>query len=209
MWSRCSLLIELPHLYDDVLQSRADFPGENQHRWQNAAAPRLKTSAVVISRHCSPPTSPNDRTSRSSLTMSDQAICTKEHVFFCFDVLEAHLKGDKPGDAPFENANESLSVAQYRIRLIVSALFVTWKKSSGRKDDGQYDLRGCIGNFSPMVLEKGLAEYAITRYAHAVAKLRSVQSTTAASDRSPGKNSPRWRAGNGPLLSLLITVYPC
>lgn len=38
-----------------------------------------------------------------------------------------------------------------------SALFVTWNIKSGR----DYRLRGCLGNFEPMPLHEGLAEYAL------------------------------------------------
>ncbi|KAI7903650.1 AMMECR1 domain-containing protein [Cokeromyces recurvatus] len=37
-------------------------------------------------------------------------------------------------------------------------LFVTWHK---RTNDGQYQLRGCIGNFNPMSLHEGLKKYAL------------------------------------------------
>ena len=38
-----------------------------------------------------------------------------------------------------------------------SPLFITWNKREGR----EWHLRGCIGNFSPMPLHDGLAEYAL------------------------------------------------
>lgn len=39
-----------------------------------------------------------------------------------------------------------------------SALFVTWN-TVGRR--GDYRLRGCIGNFQPMPIREGIAEYAL------------------------------------------------
>jgi AMMECR1 domain-containing protein len=41
-----------------------------------------------------------------------------------------------------------------------SPLFVTWNK---RAADGEYRLRGCIGNFNPMPLHEGLQKYALIR----------------------------------------------
>jgi len=38
-----------------------------------------------------------------------------------------------------------------------SPLFVTWNIKSGR----DWRLRGCIGNFEPMPIHEGLAEYAL------------------------------------------------
>jgi len=40
---------------------------------------------------------------------------------------------------------------------------VTWKKAEDA-DGKEYNLRGCIGTFSPQRLDKGLREYALTRY---------------------------------------------
>ena len=59
-----------------------------------------------------------------------------------------------------------------------SPLFVTWNKRSfaydetdasddqddeKEEDEEDVSLRGCIGTFSPLPLEKGLRDYAITR----------------------------------------------
>lgn len=41
-------------------------------------------------------------------------------------------------------------------------LFVTWNTVSGRS--GHKNLRGCIGTFEALPLEKGLRSYALTRY---------------------------------------------
>ncbi|KAJ2924975.1 hypothetical protein H1R20_g12161, partial [Candolleomyces eurysporus] len=43
---------------------------------------------------------------------------------------------------------------------IISPLFVTWNTRSSRPGRAPH-LRGCIGNFSPMPLHEGLAEYAL------------------------------------------------
>jgi AMMECR1 domain-containing protein len=40
---------------------------------------------------------------------------------------------------------------------VSSPVFVTWNIKRG----DEYQLRGCIGNFSPMPLHEGLAEYAL------------------------------------------------
>lgn len=46
---------------------------------------------------------------------------------------------------------------------ILSALFVTWNTSARIRPGGKPKLRGCIGNFSPMPLSKGLRDYALVR----------------------------------------------
>ncbi|KAI8867698.1 hypothetical protein GQ42DRAFT_149275 [Ramicandelaber brevisporus] len=75
---------------------------------------------------------------------------TKEHCAYCFNVLEAHLRGRSASSVPapkFPNDKYPL--------------FVTWKIAQSR-----YRLRGCIGNFSPLSLYSGLREYAITSAIH-------------------------------------------
>jgi AMMECR1 domain-containing protein len=47
--------------------------------------------------------------------------------------------------------------------LIGSALFVTWNTVSKLRPNKKPALRGCIGNFTPMPLAKGLREYALIR----------------------------------------------
>ncbi|KAI9002233.1 AMMECR1 domain-containing protein [Gaertneriomyces semiglobifer] len=71
---------------------------------------------------------------------------TKEHCFYCFDVLAAQLEGTQHDTAP------QFSDDEY-------PLFVTWNTISR---NGSHRLRGCIGNFSPMPLHSGLREYALT-----------------------------------------------
>ncbi|KAI9013886.1 ammecr1 protein [Phycomyces nitens] len=69
---------------------------------------------------------------------------TKEHCFYCFDVLLAHLKRQATPAANFQN--ESFP------------LFVTWNII----DHGQKNLRGCIGSFKPLPLVQGLKQFALT-----------------------------------------------
>ncbi|KAJ2214522.1 hypothetical protein EV179_002927 [Coemansia sp. RSA 487] len=76
---------------------------------------------------------------------------TKEHCAYCFDVLLAHLSRTGPQSritATFDNRSKDYP------------LFVTWQKKSSAGDEER--LRGCIGNFSPMRLDSGLREYALT-----------------------------------------------
>ncbi|ORY22589.1 AMMECR1 domain-containing protein [Naematelia encephala] len=80
---------------------------------------------------------------------ASSAICTRQHALYCFDVLVAHFQKRDPMPPPFDNANESF------------ALFATWNTTQGRRASGKPALRGCIGNFSPMPLAKGLREYAL------------------------------------------------
>ncbi|KAJ2402341.1 AMME syndrome candidate protein 1 protein [Coemansia sp. RSA 2559] len=77
---------------------------------------------------------------------------TKEHCAFCFDVLLAQLsRTGSPSSvaATFDNRNKDYP------------LFVTWQKKSSSGSEEER-LRGCIGNFSPMRLDSGLREYALT-----------------------------------------------
>lgn len=72
------------------------------------------------------------------------SVVLEEHVQFCFKVLTAHLE-KKPHPKPdFPNDEYPL--------------FVTWHKKSS---DGELHLRGCIGNFNPLSLHKGLEKYAL------------------------------------------------
>ncbi|WRT67520.1 uncharacterized protein IL334_004492 [Kwoniella shivajii] len=82
-------------------------------------------------------------------TPSDGSICTKLHALYCFDVLAAHYQGIDPVKPPFENWGEKY------------ALFVTWNTNMHHRSNRKPALRGCIGNFSPMRLANGLAEYAL------------------------------------------------
>ncbi|KAJ1770621.1 hypothetical protein LPJ77_005291 [Coemansia sp. RSA 2523] len=78
-------------------------------------------------------------------------MATKQHCAYCFSVLLAQLQHTTFDVAPtFDTSTEY-------------PLFVTWNKQGS---DGQEQLRGCIGNFSPMNLATGLREYAITSAFH-------------------------------------------
>ncbi|WWD16273.1 hypothetical protein CI109_100699 [Kwoniella shandongensis] len=82
-------------------------------------------------------------------TPSSEPICTVQHALYCFDVLLAYFEDREPIDPPFDNADEKY------------ALFVTWNTRSHLRSNKKPALRGCIGNFSPMTLAKGLREYAL------------------------------------------------
>jgi len=70
----------------------------------------------------------------------------QEMCFYCFDSLECSFTKGHIRPPSFPNDEYPL--------------FVTWKL----KNSHDYDLRGCIGNFSAMRLYSGLKEYALTRY---------------------------------------------
>jgi uncharacterized protein (TIGR00296 family) len=69
-------------------------------------------------------------------------MATQDHCFYCFDALleELHEKPLRPPAFPNK---------EY-------PLFVTWNLVHGT----QTQLRGCIGNFSPLDLHSGLVQYA-------------------------------------------------
>lgn len=78
--------------------------------------------------------------------------CTPEHCRYCFDVLSAKLSGSQqPATVDLPSVDKSFP------------LFVTWnlKSSSTSATWDSAKLRGCIGNFAPMPLEKGLRDYAL------------------------------------------------
>lgn len=52
---------------------------------------------------------------------------------------------------------ESFSCNSFKIIFLYSPLFVTWNIKQAR----DWRLRGCIGNFEPMPLHEGIAEYAL------------------------------------------------
>ncbi|GAA6006921.1 hypothetical protein JCM10207_009139 [Rhodosporidiobolus poonsookiae] len=70
-----------------------------------------------------------------------------EHAFYCFEAINAQLSHTEPTPPPFDGAEEF-------------PLFVTWNLRS--RSDGEYRLRGCIGNFGALPLGEGLREYACT-----------------------------------------------
>ncbi|KAF9569434.1 alport syndrome [Agrocybe pediades] len=73
----------------------------------------------------------------------DDNVCTKEHCFHAFDSLYCRLTGAEPIPPKFPDAKYPL--------------FVTWNI----KNRGSWRLRGCIGNFQPMAIPEGLADYAL------------------------------------------------
>ncbi|CAL1701345.1 unnamed protein product [Somion occarium] len=73
-------------------------------------------------------------------------ICAPEHCFHAFDALFCALTSKKPIPPVFPDDKYPL--------------FVTWNTRSSRHGRAPR-LRGCIGNFDPLPLHKGLAEYAL------------------------------------------------
>ncbi|KAH9482465.1 AMMECR1-like protein [Psilocybe cubensis] len=69
--------------------------------------------------------------------------CTREHCLHAFDALYCSLTDAEPIPPRFPDEKYPL--------------FVTWDI----KQRGEWHLRGCIGNFEPMPIHDGLAEYAL------------------------------------------------
>ncbi|KAF6762834.1 alport syndrome [Ephemerocybe angulata] len=76
----------------------------------------------------------------------DNDACRPEHCYYAFDTLYCALTSAKAIPPTF--ADEKYP------------LFVTWNTRSSRPGRAPH-LRGCIGNFEPMPLHEGLAEYAL------------------------------------------------
>jgi len=70
-------------------------------------------------------------------------VCTPEHCFYAFDTLYCNLTKTKPIPPTFLDDKYPL--------------FVTWETLNGE----EWRLRGCIGNFEPMPIHEGIAEYAL------------------------------------------------
>jgi uncharacterized protein (TIGR00296 family) len=70
-------------------------------------------------------------------------VCTPEHGFYAFDTLYCNLTSAKPIPPTFLDDKYPL--------------FVTWETLYGE----EWRLRGCIGNFEPMPVHEGIAEYAL------------------------------------------------
>ncbi|GAA5915107.1 uncharacterized protein JCM6883_003274 [Sporobolomyces salmoneus] len=75
--------------------------------------------------------------------MSEEAI--NEHAYLCFEAINAQLNNSTLLEPDFDDSLEF-------------PLFVTWNIKS--RSDGEYRLRGCIGNFEAMPLRDGLKDYA-------------------------------------------------
>lgn len=76
------------------------------------------------------------------------SVAKVEHCYYCFQVIEAELKGEpEPEATHFDGAQEY-------------ALFVTWNIWPTAQQHGTPRLRGCIGTFEAQPLGEGLAEYA-------------------------------------------------
>ncbi|KAI9276418.1 DUF51 family protein [Sporodiniella umbellata] len=70
-------------------------------------------------------------------------IVSEKHIKYCFDSLISKLKNEKEPIPDFPDDSYPL--------------FVTWNIEKR----GESRLRGCIGNFSPLKLHRGLKEYAL------------------------------------------------
>lgn len=68
--------------------------------------------------------------------------------YYCFDVLNTRLVKIQP-----DNRFVDIPNSKY-------PLFVTWKKKS--EIDGEYQLRGCIGTFTPVELASGTRQFALS-----------------------------------------------
>ncbi|CAA7259476.1 unnamed protein product [Cyclocybe aegerita] len=86
---------------------------------------------------------PDPAAAHPSRVNDDDEACTPEHCFYAFDTLYCSLTKSKPIPPTFPDEKYPL--------------FVTWNIENG--DD--WRLRGCIGNFEPMPLHEGLADYAL------------------------------------------------
>jgi len=80
-------------------------------------------------------------------------VVDETHASYCFDTIISEL-GSGPDDP---HPTPTVPDEQY-------PLFVSWhrKPKSSKKNDDYYELRGCIGTFSPMFLLEGLKQYALT-----------------------------------------------
>uniref|UniRef100_A0A914UM69 AMMECR1 domain-containing protein n=1 Tax=Plectus sambesii TaxID=2011161 RepID=A0A914UM69_9BILA len=84
----------------------------------------------------------------NALAQHRTKVVNHDMVVYCFDVLQAFLRGLEAPKAPKSFPSEQFP------------LFVTWKLGRDKK------LRGCIGTFNSTGLHHGLREYAITRAAN-------------------------------------------
>ncbi|KAI6004138.1 alport syndrome [Pisolithus albus] len=78
--------------------------------------------------------------------IEDDSTCTKAHCFHAFDALYCALTDGVPIPPVFPDEK--------------FPLFVTWNARSSRPGRAPR-LRGCIGNFEPLSLQDGIAEYAL------------------------------------------------
>lgn len=77
------------------------------------------------------------------------------YPLYAFYVLESALRGISPA----YNLNDFKRLLNYTGEEIASPLFVTWKITNPQRGQDK-ELRGCIGNFSPLDLSEGVGEYA-------------------------------------------------
>ncbi|KAL4075725.1 AMMECR1 domain-containing protein [Scleroderma yunnanense] len=89
---------------------------------------------------------PSDVVAGETTTDEGDSICTPEHCFHAFDALYCALSGRDPIPPAFVDK--------------AYPLFVTWNSRSSRPGRPPR-LRGCIGNFDPLPLRDGIAEYAL------------------------------------------------
>ncbi|KAF9246921.1 alport syndrome [Melanogaster broomeanus] len=89
---------------------------------------------------------PIDPAGGQTAVKADKKTCTPEHCFQAFDTLYCALTDSTPIPPSFPDEK--------------FPLFVTWNSRSSRPGRAPR-LRGCIGNFQPMSLHEGIAEYAL------------------------------------------------
>ncbi|KAH6915214.1 alport syndrome [Coprinopsis sp. MPI-PUGE-AT-0042] len=77
---------------------------------------------------------------------SGDGVCLPEHCFYAFDTLYCSLTREEPIPPQFPDDKYPL--------------FVTWNTRPSRPGRSSH-LRGCIGNFEPLPLHEGIAEYAL------------------------------------------------
>ncbi|WVF71815.1 hypothetical protein IAT40_006623 [Kwoniella sp. CBS 6097] len=138
-----------------------------------SATPSGSRSSYPSTHIATPVSLPPDPDSDQTESQGDnEAICTKEHPLYCFDVLVDHFhQHDQSKSKIFgrrrhkssDGVKESESVVSppFRNKDEKYALFVTWNTNTSHRANHKPSLRGCIGNFSPMPLEEGLREYAL------------------------------------------------
>jgi len=78
------------------------------------------------------------------MTEAEPNVCVHEHGYHAFDALYCSLTGAAAIAPSFKDDKYPL--------------FVTWNTLNRRGDPR---LRGCLGNFSPMAIRAGIAEYAL------------------------------------------------
>lgn len=109
-------------------------------------SPALQRLAQTSASSLSSPSTPSSASS-TSLTPTASDVSTP-----ISSLNSSNSSFTPPGIAPRSSQKSSRNITE-------SPLFVTWNKKSTRLQ--QYNLRGCIGNFSDLPLASAIAEYAL------------------------------------------------